>query len=536
MRGRFRYVQNRLSDRLSVCCRWLLLVGVGVSLALVGPVGGAAAAVSVLAPVRLSGASPFAPGCVARTGGISGSDVQRGAAVEPSLAVAPTDPRLIVAAYQQDRLKDGSSLGNVVSVSRDGGRTFDQELLPGTTVCDGGTPVGPEKGVSVGTDPVASIGPDGVAYVSTQRPDGYVVSRSRDLHTWATASAAPTPLWVRGTPGSLLFFDDKDTLVADPLRAGHVDLAWDQFTGIQPASIVPGGSDLGDLRISNALVRSGDGGRSWSRRSTPNLAIPLAYAQLNPTLVGLPNGELVLIYDFFSTEYAIGLPAQPGEILATHSSDGGASWSAPVTIATVPPSGAGVYDPGTGACVRAGADCGASSDPGIVGATAGPDGTIDVVWQRNKSTRSGKIMLARSTDGGRHWSPPTTVVQASTQVFLPQAAVMPDGTIGVSYDAFRAYTPGSPHVYTDVWLRTSNDRGLTFPTVAHVAGPFDIRAAPMSETETVGRFLGDYQGMVALPDGFGLDYAASAPMATDGPSNIFFSRAIITSTTTDHRR
>jgi hypothetical protein len=105
---------------------------------------------------------------------------------------------------------------------------------------------------------------------------------------------------------------------------------------------------------------------------------------------------------------------------------------------------------------------------------------------------------------------------------------MPNGTIGVSYDAFRPYVSGSSHVYTDVWLQTSRDGGRTFPSATRVAGPFDIRTAAMSESENVGRFLGDYQGMVAFGDGFGIAYAASAPMAVAGPSNIFFSRAVIT--------
>jgi hypothetical protein len=100
----------------------------------------------------------------------------------------------------------------------------------------------------------------------------------------------------------------------------------------------------------------------------------------------------------------------------------------------------------------------------------------------------------------------------------------------VSYDAFRPFVPGSPRVDTDVWLRISRDGGRTFGCVVHVAGRFDMRAAPMSETENVGRFLGDYQGEAAFPNGFGIDYAASAPMAVGGASNVFVSRVVLTPT------
>jgi hypothetical protein len=54
-----------------------------------------------------------------------------------------------------------------------------------------------------------------------------------------------------------------------------------------------------------------------------------------------------------------------------------------------------------------------------------------------------------------------------------------------------------------------------------------MRSAPASTTESVGPFLGDYNGVVAFPDGFGVDFAASAPMAVQGASDVFFSRAIL---------
>jgi hypothetical protein len=112
---------------------------------------------------------------------------------------------------------------------------------------------------------------------------------------------------------------------------------------------------------------------------------------------------------------------------------------------------------------------------------------------------------------------------------------MRDGTIGVSYDRLRP-DAGGPALNTDVWLQVSRDQGLTFPVSVRLAGPFDMRQAPQSETENVGRFLGDYQGMVAFPDGFGVDFAASAPMAVSGASDVFFSRAIVAGGSRRHHR
>ena len=492
-------------------------------LALVGAPDALASRIVVRAPVRISGASPFSPSCV-QAAGVNPSVVQRGAEVEPSLAVAPGDPSFVVAGYQQDRLTTGASLGNLVAVSHDGGRTFEQRLLPGTTKCEGGTPVGPAASPSNGTDPSVTIGAGDLAYVSTQVPDGYIVSRSADGGgTWRGALATTTPLFVPGTPGSLLFFDDKDSLVANPVGGAQVSLVWDQFTGIQLIGA------LSSLAVQEATVTSLNGGRSWSDRQIPYSGLPPLYSQAFPTLLALPHGRLVLIFSYVRNDYALGLPAQPGQILAMRSDNGGASWSAPVVVATVPPDQSGVSDPGTGACVRTGGDCGVggvTSLPGGVAAAAGPDGSIDVVWQQEQSMSSGRILLARSSDGGSGWSAPTTVVQ-TTEVFLPEVAVMPNGAIGVSYDRFRPYANGDRHVYADVWLSMSTDGGRTFPTTVTLGGPFDIRAAPQSMTENVGRFLGDYQGMVAFPDGFGVDYAASAPMAVFGASDVFFSRAVV---------
>jgi hypothetical protein len=58
-----------------------------------------------------------------------------------------------------------------------------------------------------------------------------------------------------------------------------------------------------------------------------------------------------------------------------------------------------------------------------------------------------------------------------------------------------------------------------------VAGPFDaLTASETSSTSVAGHFLGDYQGLIALPGVFGAVFAASKPLAKDGPSDIFFAR------------
>src|SRR5690349_8993665 len=70
--------------------------------------------------VRISGASPFAPGC---NGQQTGTNF-RNSSVEPFAAVDPGNSAHIVGVWQQDRWLDGGSSGLLAAVSFDQGRTW----------------------------------------------------------------------------------------------------------------------------------------------------------------------------------------------------------------------------------------------------------------------------------------------------------------------------------------------------------------------------------------------------------------------------
>ena len=204
-------------------------------------------------------------------------------------------------------------------------------------------------------------------------------------------------------------------------------------------------------------------------------------------------------------------PPIPFKVMAMRSTNGGLSWSTPVTIASVPP--AAPFDSATNTQLRA--------FPLVAAATA-PDGSVYVVYNEIQSSSQASILISASADGGRSWSRPRVVRALATQAFLPSVAVDRTGTVGVLWDAFRRESSGDGGLPTDAWFASSTDRGHTFHAV-HVAGPFDARNASVtSSTDIEGRFLGDYQGLAALPSGFAALFAQAG--AVPDTSKIFFAR------------
>jgi hypothetical protein len=450
---------------------------------------------------RLSGKSPF-HGC-----GVPG-DEQRGSEAEPHLAVDPRNPRRLVATWQQDRfVEDGGALSNLVASSRDGGRTWRTVRLPGLSRCTRGKD---ERA----SDPWLSIGRDGTVYQSSLTftvvpaltglagPTALRVSRSRD---GGRTFSRPTTVVDAG------LYDDREAVTADPLRRGNAYVVWVRRLG-----------RLGEFG-SEYFSRTTDGGRSFSAPRSITALQPgtpsLVDARLpDPTLLEvLPDGTLLNVYLEANPSPFLGLAPTPWVMWAQRSRDRGRSWSEPVRIADIDTPGA-PHDPDSGAEVRA---------FNVIGTAVAEDGTAYVVWNEIGSARSARILISRSRDAGRTWSRPGTVARLGSQAFLPNVAVMPDGTVGVTFDDFRNDRPGDGRLSTDVWFRHSHDGGRSWRE-RHLAGPFDmLTASRTSSTAIAGRFVGDYQGLVALPGGFGAVFAQARPAARVGPSDVFYARVAL---------
>jgi hypothetical protein len=107
----------------------------------------------------------------------------------------------------------------------------------------------------------------------------------------------------------------------------------------------------------------------------------------------------------------------------------------------------------------------------------------------------------------------------SAYAFEPTIAVDKHGTVGVTWYDLRNDRPGDVALTADVWFAHSHDRGSSWRQT-HVAGPTDLRTAPLPEHN----YVGEYQGLAAVRNSFAAALTLAAPQAEDGPTDIFFAR------------
>jgi len=438
---------------------------------------------------RVTGFSELALGC----DGVPATGVlYRGAEVEPMVARDPTNADHLIGVWQQDRWSDGGAPATLTGVSIDGGRTWSRVAAPFSR-CSGGNAANGGNYPRV-SDPWVTIAPDGAAYQVVIAFSGglfqansfgaVLVSRSLDGgRTWGAA----TTLKADGSDA----FDDKESITADPTDASFVYATWERFTGGEngPAP--------------TWFARTTNSGASWE-------AARAIYdpggsnSTLNNQIVVLPDGTLVLFFSEFDTAGKVTTVL----LRVMRSSDKGATWSAPITVAQSLARGASV--PETGTPIRDGANLGSIA--------MAPSGALVVAWQDARfsgGSRDG-IAFSKSIDGGLTWSAPVGInAVPGVQAILPTIAVRDDGLIGVTYYDFRNHVPGTPSLATDYWLTTSSD-GVTW-SENHVTGPFDFLAAPFAE----GLFLGDYQGLASVAGTFVPFYARTNGFSQNNATDIF---------------
>jgi hypothetical protein len=454
-----------------------------------GLVAFAGSALAAPTVTEVSGPSPYAA-CTVGAG--TGTNYPN-AEVEPQLTVAGS---FQVAAWQQDRWSNGGSHGLVSGASTDGGATWKEYPQPFSLCAQ------PYYHYTVpqyerASDPWVSIGPDGIVYSNaisfnrSNNQNGVFAATSKDGLHWSNLN---TLVEYRTNGGQ--FSTDKNSVTADPVRAGTAYSVWD--TLVSPTDNPDDNPHTGAYTGDAYFSKTTDGGRNWS---AAKVIFPTANRNQTIGNVIVVDSKSGALYDV--TSYIV----QPNSVSNTEyyaafvkSTDGGATWSAPQTIArqyTV-----GVTDPNTGARIRVGDGI---PEPAIDPAT----GRLYVVWEESSAYKRGNIQgaeddtvtLATSSDGGATWTPPSPVnnFRAGVPAFTPQVRVNSAGTVAVSYFDFRNLASGNTTTLpTDYWITYSSDQGSSFGREAHIAGSFNMLGAPYAR----GYFLGDYQGLAASGSSF----------------------------------
>jgi hypothetical protein len=484
--------------------------------------------------VRVSRGDPFA-NC--RIGGNGSALNYRSAEVEPWIADNPANTANVIGTWQQDRWSDGGAKGQVASWSFDAGRSWGQTPQPFTKCAQPfyGTPVLQYERTS---DPWVSIGPDGTAYAVSLPFDGNFIRNGLGAavshdggRTWIHQQDLDPLVARRDTLDPA---DDKESVTADPQRAGWAYAVWDQLQDIfppcpaTPARAAVNRGREGQRQAQAAATgpkpcpglftgpaffsRTRDGGKSWSKPG------PIVPTGVNEQTIG---NEIVIdrqkgvLYDFFNFINTAG----EDNIEMVYSTDQGSTWSSRqyvqrlATTAELRPCFCGVVYPGDPSKSLRTGDI-------IPSATIDPNsGQLYVVWQDGNPNGFQNDMLLTSTSAGGgltgSWSKPQLVNPPTDKAaFTGAIAVDRKGRVGVTYYDFTPPLIGPDVLLTDTWFTATSGPGLDFGPRTLIGGPYNMEAAPVAR----GFFVGDYEGLTARVPALDRENQDQAQNAQNGTS------------------
>jgi hypothetical protein len=490
-----------------------LVVCVGAALLAASPAGA-----SVTTPVQVTGSSPFVPGCAGPGHDPTGRLYEEGE-VEPWVAVDPADASNIAGNWQQDRWSDGGSHGLVASGSTTG--SFRPETFADFSRCPlfahYGNPDAQEPGREFdrASDPWVSWGSGHRLHqiaLTLSQPDFGLGFNSGILASYSDDFGAhwSHPQVIKQDQGGNNL-NDKESITGDP-ASGYVYAIWDRLVVANSHANLHAVENAIGYRGPTWFASSANNGQSWS--PARKIYDPGENNQTIANQIAVePDGTLldvfILINNFKNAHGTRGL-----NVAVMRSSDHGLTWSRPVIVSKL--ADKTVVTPGDNLPVRTG-----DIIPDI--AIDRSSGAAYVVWQ---DARSGTpaIYLAKSTDGGVHWSAPQKVSDspAAVQAFTGSVDVNSDGAVGVTFYDFRNDTSSTATALTDYWFRASTDGGASWGNSQRVTPTsFDMKTAPVAR----GFFVGDYEGLDHAGSTFKVFFVQTDSTPGTSPTDVFSANA-----------
>ena len=409
--------------------------------------------------------------------------------VEPDIAANPLAPDNVVGVFQQGRYRNGGSVDPGWAASFDGGKTWPYKgNLPGLTVAVSSRPTaGPGAPFERASDPVAAFDRKhkrlfaNTIAVSDAGCAVYCDSADVVNVSGNGGKTFGSPIIVNeddSIPGQTpVVFNDKNWLVVDNYPAsphyGRAYASWDQVRCVDEGCNVFSSQPV-------LVSYSDDGGKTWHGPIQATDEQPgSAHGEVGVQPLVLPNGDVVIVY----ADAQAGAFTFFGSYKAARSTDGGRTWSSPVTV--------DVTDPFTeeSASLRA---------PNVPSATV--DGSTIYVAFADQRFGLGRndVLMTKSTDEGRTWSPSvnTTPGEVDLDHFNPDIAAVG----GVVHLTYRTRAPGnlntSPRV--DAVYRRLDGNGLTTAGPLQLYAPSDASVAAFTTVAGVPlKFFGDYAGIAA---------------------------------------
>ncbi|HEV2491381.1 MAG TPA: sialidase family protein [Candidatus Acidoferrales bacterium] len=354
----------------------------------------------------------------------------------------------ITSTFQVSRINGAGAMDIGFATSTDGGATWTNGLLPGITIFQGGSSFNAASDPSVAYD--AAHGQWIITSLAIQNDSSGnplqeqdVVSRSADgLHWGNPVAVNPVASY------------DKDWIICDDSSSspfyGHCYIQWSDGSGLMTTST------------------SIDGGLTW--QAPLHTADNIAATGAQPLVQS--NGTVI----------APILKAGVTDMLAFHSSDGGASWSATTEISPI-------TDHAVAGNLRG----------GFPSAEMDALGTVYVVWQdcRFRAGCSSNDLVMSTSSDGANWTSPARVpidpVSSTVDHFLPGLAVDRTTSGGTAHLTllFYYYPVSACGTVCDLYVGfvSSNDGGQTWSAPVPLAGPMKTSWLPVTPGAVM---VGDY--------------------------------------------